>query len=123
IGAFIWLVREETSPDFEGELNSWYSEEHFAAVSALAGVRGVKRYRATAGAPKYLALYELAMPAVIDSKDWRKLFETPRAIKARSGRTNVAENLGQFWKVVFPEEARSEAAIWAGRHPMDAWKA
>ena len=112
-GAFIWMVREETDAGHDADLNVWFSQEHLPAIAEVAGVRGVKRYKATVGSPKYLTLYELATADVVKGDAWKKAFQTPLADRVRPHLINVATNLGQFWKVVFPDEAQREVASWS----------
>ncbi|MEX2446293.1 MAG: hypothetical protein WD734_03050 [Dehalococcoidia bacterium] len=110
LGAFIWMVREGIAPEHEPDLDRWY-EEHLPLVAAVPGVRGVTRYVATLGVPRYLVLYELATAEVTRSEAWRRAFDTPSA-DVRARRTEVATNLGQYFKAVYPDEARAELASW-----------
>jgi hypothetical protein len=59
-------------------------------------VYGARRYRATAGAPKYLAVYELASADVRQSDAWRKAADSPWTLKMRPKHRNLATNLGQL---------------------------
>lgn len=109
-GAFIWLVREDIPAAQEAALTRWYDEEHLPIVSAIGTVRGVKRYRATVGTPRYLTVYELATAQVIASDAWKHAFATPSAGAVLPLRTDVSTNLGQFFKFVPQDEARREMA-------------
>jgi hypothetical protein len=57
-------------PEHEADFNAWYDKEHIPALSAVPGVLSARRFRATAGGPKYVALYHLAGPEVVESKEW-----------------------------------------------------
>ena len=115
LGAFVWLVREETDADHDAQLHAWYQKDLLPAVAAIPGVRGIKRYRATVGSPKYLTVYELATAGVVESDAWKKAFRSAAAGQIRPHIVNVATNLAQFWKVVFQDEAREEVATWPKR--------
>lgn len=54
------------------EFNDWYDTEHVPALARVPGVLCARRYRAGAGATKYVALYHLASPGVVDSPDWKQ---------------------------------------------------
>ena len=58
------------APEHEADFNAWYDEEHIAALGAVPGVLSACRFRATAGGPKYVALYHLTGPEVVESKAW-----------------------------------------------------
>jgi hypothetical protein len=57
-------------PEHEADFNAWYDKEHIAALSAVPGVLSARRFRATVGGPKYVALYHLTGPEVVESKEW-----------------------------------------------------
>ena len=58
------------APELEADFNAWYDKEHIPALSAVPGVLSARRFRATSGTPKYVALYHLATPEVQASKEW-----------------------------------------------------
>lgn len=110
VGAFIWMVREDVPEGREADLDRWY-EEHLPLVTAVPGVRGVRRYRATVGTPRYLTVYDLANAEIVDGEPWRRSFETPGAgiLEARS---EVLTNLARFYKYVDHADALREMAKW-----------
>lgn len=67
------LVMIEIDPAYEDEFNRWYREEHYPERMACPGFISGKRYMALEGDPKYLAVYELESPAVLDSPDYEKI--------------------------------------------------
>jgi hypothetical protein len=67
------LVMIEIEPGFEDDFNAWYREEHFAERMACPGFLTGKRFVALEGGPKYLAIYELASPSVLESEEYKKI--------------------------------------------------
>lgn len=67
------LAMMDVEPAFEDEFNRWYNEEHFPERMACPGFIGGRRFAAVEGAPKYLALYDLESPAVLQSEPYRKI--------------------------------------------------
>jgi hypothetical protein len=66
------LVGMTPGAEVEAAFNTWYDKEH---VPALAGVRGVlcaRRFRTSGSGPKYVALYHLTAPEVVESADWKQ---------------------------------------------------
>ena len=59
------------APEREAEFNEWYDKEHIPALSAVPGVLCARRFRATDGNRKYVALYHLAGPEVVESAEWK----------------------------------------------------
>lgn len=67
------LVMMDVDPEHEEEFNRWYNEEHVPERLSIPGFISGRRFRAIEGSPKYLALYELESPEVLDSdvyKQW-----------------------------------------------------
>lgn len=69
----------DVPPEHEGEFNRWYDEEHLPLLAQVPGVLGARRFRASAGTPRYVALYDLADPATPDRPEWKAANETPWA--------------------------------------------
>jgi hypothetical protein len=59
------------APELEAEFNEWYDKEHIPALAAVPGVLGARRFRGT-GNRKYVALYHLTTPAVVESAEWKQ---------------------------------------------------
>ena len=59
------------APDLEAEFNEWYDKEHIPALSAVPGVLCARRFRGTGGR-KFVALYHLAKPDVVESAEWKQ---------------------------------------------------
>lgn len=69
------VVMIEIDPDHEDEFNRWYDEEHFPERVACPGFLTARRFASADGAPKYLAIYDLESPKVLDSPEYRALAE------------------------------------------------
>ena len=65
------LVMMEIDPEHEAEFNRWYDEEHVPERLAIPGFLSARRYRVIEGGPKYLALYELESPDVLQSDAYK----------------------------------------------------
>jgi hypothetical protein len=59
------------APESEAEFNEWYDKEHIPALSAVPGVLCARRFRGP-GNRKYVALYHLAAPEVVESAEWKQ---------------------------------------------------
>ena len=66
------LVGMTPAPEVDTAFNAWYDTEHIPALARVPGVLCARRYRTSAGNPKYVALYHLASPGVIDTPEWKK---------------------------------------------------
>ncbi|HEU0167027.1 MAG TPA: DUF4286 family protein [Chloroflexota bacterium] len=67
------LVMMEVDPAFEEEFNRWYNEEHLPERLGCPGFLSARRFRIVEGTPKYLALYELESPDVLQSEAYLEL--------------------------------------------------
>ena len=72
-GTGLLLVMIDVDPEFEDELNRWYEEEHLPERLACEGFLSARRFQAIEGRPKYLAIYELESPEVLDSPAYQRL--------------------------------------------------
>ncbi|HYC15537.1 MAG TPA: hypothetical protein VEC75_14900 [Stellaceae bacterium] len=61
------LVTMEPAPAAEEEFNAWYDGEHVPERLSVPGFESARRFVCIEGFPKYLALYDLASPGVLDS--------------------------------------------------------
>jgi hypothetical protein len=94
---YAFFVRLETdSPANDAEMVRWYEGDHLPALTSLEGVRRARLYQATAGAPKFLAIYELASPEVQGSAAWRAKTDTEWSARIRPLFRNRANNLAQL---------------------------
>ncbi len=60
------------APEREAEFNEWYDKEHIPALGAVPGVLCARRFRGTSGNRRYVALYHLADPNVVESAEWKQ---------------------------------------------------
>jgi len=65
------LVGMTPGPAVEAAFNTWYDKEHVPALAKVPGVLCARRFRASGAGPKYVALYHLTAPGVIDSAEWK----------------------------------------------------
>jgi hypothetical protein len=86
------LVMMDIDPEHEEEFNRWYNEEHVPERLSIPGFLTGRRFQAVEGSPKYLALYELESPEVLQS-DAYKHFLT-------KGRTEWTKRISQHFKMV-----------------------
>src|SRR5262249_42498892 len=70
-------VWTDIAPEAEAEFNEWYNTEHIPQLVGIPGIISGRRYQAVDGSPKYLALYDLAIPEVVKSDAFRQLRESP----------------------------------------------
>jgi hypothetical protein len=65
------LVGMTPAPETEAAFNTWYDKEHVPALAAVPGVLCARRFRTNGGETKYVALYHLTSPGVVDSAEWK----------------------------------------------------
>jgi hypothetical protein len=97
---YVLTVRLETDPEHDAEFNEWYNTDHLPALVSVPGVYAARRYHATAGSPRYLAVYELASHDVTKSEAWKKAADSPWTQRMRPRFKNLATNLGQLLKAM-----------------------
>ncbi len=72
--SYIYLVQMDIPANFEADFNRIYDTEHVPMLSKVPGVRSVTRYRLEKSndsrMQKYMAIYEIDSPAIVDSKEW-----------------------------------------------------
>jgi hypothetical protein len=90
----ILLVGMTPSAEVETAFNAWYDTEHVPALARVPGVLGARRYRTAAGNTKYVALYHLTSPGVVDTPEWKQASgSTPMP-------THVREHIGNRLRFV-----------------------
>jgi hypothetical protein len=90
---YFFSAAMDVQPDKEALFNEVYDKEHVPLLSKVPGVRGVTRLKTEpaafniagqrkvldgAGAPTYMAIYELDSPDVLLSKEWAEAGEKGR---------------------------------------------
>ncbi|MDP6822482.1 MAG: hypothetical protein QF554_04245 [Dehalococcoidia bacterium] len=78
-GSGLLLVMMDIDPEHEEDFNRWYDEEHLPERKAIPGFLTARRYEAVEGGPKYLAIYEMDNPEVLDSEAYRYVSEEGRS--------------------------------------------
>lgn len=68
----VLLVGMTPGAEVEAAFNAWYDKEHLPALARVPGVLCARRFRGNAAGTKYVALYHLTQPGVIDSADWKQ---------------------------------------------------
>ena len=67
------LVGMTPALGIETAFNRWYDTEHVPALAGVPGVLSARRFRTSGGnGPKYVALYHLASPTVVDGAEWKQ---------------------------------------------------
>jgi len=65
------LVMADIDPAIEHDFNQWYEQEHLAERMTILGFIRARRFTAVEGSPKYLALYDLESPDVLNTEPYR----------------------------------------------------
>ena len=72
-GQAILLIMNDVLPERESEFCRWCREEQIPAMKAVPGVLDARMYRALEGAPKYLTVYDLDNPGVLEQPEYPPL--------------------------------------------------
>ena len=67
------LVLMQPPPTFEEEFNEWYDTEHVPERLAVPGFESGLRYVCISGTPRYLAMYDLARPQVLETPEYLRV--------------------------------------------------
>ena len=67
------LVLMNCPPTLEDEFNAWYDTEHVPEWLSVPGFLSARRFICVDGHPKYLAMYDLTGPDVLDSPAYLKV--------------------------------------------------
>ena len=70
-GNGLLLVAIDVAPQHEAELHRWDDEEHARERMAIPGFLRVRRFQALEGAPKFLALYDIESPEVLETPEYK----------------------------------------------------
>jgi hypothetical protein len=73
--SYLFFVELDIPAEHEAEFNRVYDAEHFPTLSKVPGVLRAARYRlehsSNPAMARYLTLYEIDSPAVLDSEAWQ----------------------------------------------------
>ena len=72
-GRGLLLAEMDFDPAREAEINRWYDEEHFPERLEVPGFLCGRRFKAIEGTPKYLAIYELESPEVLETEAYQRI--------------------------------------------------
>jgi hypothetical protein len=76
---YIYMVQMDIPAEHEAAFNRIYDTEHVPEILKVPGVRACSRYVVETtnreGMPRYLAVYELDSPDVVNSPAWRDASE------------------------------------------------
>lgn len=100
-GTGLLLVMIEVEPEHEEEFNRWYDEEHFPERLRCEGFLSARRFQAVEGEPKYLAIYELADPEVLDSEAYLRVM--PPSDWMRSLRPHFTTMIRNVYRDITPD--------------------
>ena len=70
-------VQLDIDPAYDDEFNRWYTDEHFTAITSFPGILAGRRFRNIADPHKYLALYDLESPEILNSPEYAKVATSP----------------------------------------------
>src|SRR5215471_8849670 len=83
------LVGMTPGPEGEIAFNAWYDTEHVPALARVPGVLCARRFKTNAEGTKYVALYHLTSPGVVDTPEWKQASaSTPMPQHVRGQITN-----------------------------------
>ncbi len=82
---YIFVVRTDIPADAEDEFNHLYDTVHLPGLCGVDGVLGARRYRVETtnaeGFPKYVAVYQIESPSVLESDGWKAAAQDAWAAK------------------------------------------
>ncbi|MSP01956.1 MAG: hypothetical protein EXR07_13030 [Acetobacteraceae bacterium] len=103
-GNAILAVWNDVDPDIEDDFNEWYFGEHIPERASVPGINHGRRYRADAGATRYMAFYEATSMDVLtkgahrvqlnDPTNWTRRI-MPHFRFAQRGQSDVAGTVGE----------------------------
>ena len=94
------LVMMDCPQSIEEEFNAWYDTEHIPERLAVPGIVSARRFVCQTGHPKYLAMYDLDGPEVMESPAYLKVAHGNSSpwTKRVTGRVRVFRYAGrQVW--------------------------
>jgi hypothetical protein len=72
--SYVYVVQMDIPQELEAEFNRIYDEDHVPTILKVPGVRSCARYRLEHSTnqrmPRYLAIYELDRPEIVNSPEW-----------------------------------------------------
>ena len=77
------MVAINVANENENDFNSWYTEEHIPSLLKVPGVLSARRYKASEGTHRYVAIYHLTQPEVTKTDAWSIAIDTPWSSQIR----------------------------------------
>ena len=74
--AAVFLACGDVPAAHEEEFHRWYDIEHLPLLLQVPGVLGARRFRASTGSPRYIALYDLVDESVPQHPAWQSAIRT-----------------------------------------------
>jgi hypothetical protein len=97
------LVMNEVAPEMEGEFNRWYDEEHISERLTCPGFISARRFQALEGEPKYLALYELESPDVLQSEHYLRDIGNPTELTKKMSKSFISGGRRNVYVEITPD--------------------
>ena len=72
----VFLACGDVPAAHEEEFNRWYDIEHLPLMLQVPGVLGARRFLASTGSPRYIAIYDLANESVPEHPAWQSAIRT-----------------------------------------------
>jgi hypothetical protein len=111
------VVMMEPEEGYEDTLNRWYDEEHLAERLQVPGVLSARRWVAVEGAPKYLAMYDLESPEVVQSEFYLEQKRNPTPL-TEEVEAHVAMSRAVYVEIT-PRMAGGPGLLETGRAGVD----
>ena len=77
------MVAFNVKPEAVADFHAWSDQEHLPALARVPGVLCARRFEATEGGPRYVAIYHLTQPEVQASAAWKSAIDTPWSARIR----------------------------------------
>ena len=82
------MVAFNVQPAADADFKAWSDQEHLPALAKVPGVLSARRFRATEGDQRYIAVYHLTHPEVQASAAWQAAIDTPWSARIRPQTTD-----------------------------------
>ncbi len=90
---FHYVVETDIPVTMEEELNKWYAQEHLPGLAKVPGTIRASRFMRAAGAPKYVACYDLVSAQTLERSEWLAVRNTEWSSRVRPHFQNTRRTL------------------------------
>ena len=104
------MVAMEPPPAIEEEFNDWYDSEHVPERLAVDGFESASRFVCTNGWPRYMTIYDLREPGVIDSAGYRGISGNRFSPWTKRMLTRVRGFYRVFGEQIYPGDSTARPA-------------